>query len=99
MQDKSYIQEIAQKIKDKLDDVDLTGQGLDELFDSYAVLALSKGFSVTNNDVHDAWSAWATKYDPGNVSLVPFDNLPEEIKRQDTPFTLAIKSVAKDLEL
>ena len=73
------------------------GQGTNELFNSYAVLALSKGLKVSNEDVHDAWSAWATKYDPNNESLKPFELLPDKTKKQDTPFTLAIRKVAETL--
>lgn len=98
MQDKSYIRQVAHKIRSLFSNTELPEQGLDELFDSYAVLALNKGMSVTNEDVHNAWSAWATKYDPSNPSLVPFDDLPEKTKAQDTPFTQAIKRIAKDLD-
>ena len=42
MNDKSYIRKLAQEIRSKLDPSALPDQGLDELFDSYAVLALTK---------------------------------------------------------
>ena len=35
---------------------ELPEDGLDQLFSSYALLALSKGVRVSNEDVHDAWS-------------------------------------------
>lgn len=98
MQDKSYIRQVANQIRSRFSHSDLPNKGLDELFDSYAVLALNKGLGVTNEDVHNAWSAWATKYDSDNSSLVPFDDLPNKIKEQDTPFTQAIKEVAKSLD-
>jgi hypothetical protein len=97
MHDKNYIRDIAERIKSKVDPSELPDKGLDELFDTYAVLALSKGGSVTNEDVHDAWSAWASKYDPTNSSLVPFDQLPKNIQSEDSRFTVAIREVAKSL--
>lgn len=97
MADETYIRDLAQQIRSKFDKSELPDKGLDELFNSYAVLALSKGTAVTNEDVHDAWSAWAAKFDPDNESLVPFDELPVETQKSDTPFTKAIREVAASL--
>ena len=98
MEDKNYIREVAERIRAKVDQSELPDDGLDELFDSYAVLALSKGEETTNEDVHNAWSAWATKYDPQNTSLVPFERLSTNIQEEDSKFTLAIRDTAKALE-
>ncbi len=98
MDDKNYIRELAQQIRAKVNQTDLPNRGLDELFDSYAVLALAKGSNVTNEDVHNAWSAWATKYAPDSESLVPYDELSEKVQQDDTRFTAAIKTVAKSIE-
>jgi hypothetical protein len=95
--DKNYIRDLAGRIRSKVDPSELPDKGLDDLFDSYAVLALSKGVAVTNEDVHDAWSAWATKYDPTNKSLVPFIELPQDVQADDTRFTDAIRAVAMTL--
>lgn len=97
MDDKNYIRELALQIRTKIDQSALPDKGLDELFDSYAVLVLTKGAGVTNEDVHDAWSAWATKYNPASDSLVPFNELPKEVQDDDTRFTQAIKDVAKTI--
>ena len=97
MDDENYIRDLAGQIRIKVDGSELPDQGLDELFDSYAVLALSKGTNVTNEDVHNAWSAWATKYDPSNTSLVPFNELPDNVKQEDSRFTSAIREVATSL--
>ncbi|MCX6728345.1 MAG: hypothetical protein NTV39_01050 [Candidatus Saccharibacteria bacterium] len=97
MNSESYIRELGSKIRSKIDPSKLPSQGLDELFDSYAVLALAKGVDVNNEDVHDAWSAWATKFDPQNSSLVPFDELSDSTKQQDDIFTKAIAEVASTL--
>lgn len=98
MNDESYIQEVAQQIRGLVDPSALPEQGLDELFNSYAVLALAKGEEVTDEDVHNAWSAWASKYSPDSKSLVPFDELSDDVKSEDTRFTTAIRTVAKTIK-
>jgi len=97
MSDKSYTDEIASKIRLLIDPSKLPADGLDELFDSYALLALSKGSDVTNEDVHDAWSIWASKFDSNNPSIKPYDELDTETKSEDTIFTDAIRKVSKSL--
>ena len=98
MEDSNYIRELASEIRAKVDQSALPNEGLDELFYSYAVLALTKGVEVTNEDVHDAWSAWATKYNPTSDSLVPFDQLPTSVQEDDTRFTKAIREVSSNIE-
>lgn len=93
----NYIEEIAEQIREKLDPEQLPDRGLDQLFASYALLALSKGSSVTNEDVHDAWSVWATEFDQDNASLVPFDQLSAKTQRQDQVYRDAIRDVAATL--
>ena len=94
MHDPNYIEEISALIRAKIDPNKLPDEGLDQLFASYALLALSKGQAVTNEDVHDAWSAWATQYDPTNDSIVPFDELKPDVQAEDTIFRDAIREVA-----
>jgi hypothetical protein len=93
----NYIAETAAAIRALIDPDKLPPEGLDDLFASYALLALSKGVEVTNEDVHDAWSAWASKYDPENDSLVPFEELNAKTQAEDTVFRDAIRQVAEDL--
>ncbi len=97
MDDKNYIQEIAEKIRQHFRSNELPKDGLSDLFNSYAVLALTKGAAVTNEDVHDAWAAWAAKYSPESDSLVPYDQLSKSVQDEDSKFTAAIKEVAKTL--
>lgn len=94
----NYIQEIAERIRAKINPADLPDDGLDQLFASYALLALSKGPTVTNEDVHDAWSVWATEFDPANDSLVPFDELSPETQAQDKVYRDAINEIAASLD-
>jgi hypothetical protein len=62
------------------------------------LLALSKGEAVESEDVHDAWSVRATQFDPGNDSLVPFDELTSEVQAQDIIFRDAIREVSRGLK-
>lgn len=95
--DKNYLREVANQIRGHFSDDELPTRGLDDLFDLYAVLALLKGETVTNADVHDAWCAWATKYDASNKSLVPYDELPNDVKSEDSKFRLAIQKTAQKI--
>jgi hypothetical protein len=93
----NYIEEIASRIRSEFDSAQLPNEGLDQLFASYALLALTKGPEVTNEDVHDAWSVWATEFDEHNPSLVPFDQLSPETQAEDGRFRDAINKVASEL--
>lgn len=97
MADQNYIRKIANQIRAEAGYLVLPIRGIEELFDTYAVLALSRGPETTDEDVHDAWSAWATKYDPDDDSNIPFNELSNEMKQKDTKYTQAICSVAKTL--
>jgi hypothetical protein len=96
--DENYITEVAQKIREQISPDKLPADGLDQLFASYALLALSRGTSVSNEDVHDAWSVWATQFDPENESLVPYESLGPDVQEQDTVFRDAIRMIARSLE-
>lgn len=97
MADNTYIQEIAKQIRSKFSSSEVPANGADELFNSYALLALSKGTAVTDEDVHDAWAAWATKFNPNDEAIVPFDELTKNVQSTDTPYTKAIQEVAATL--
>lgn len=58
---------------------------------NYAVLCLVVGENVTNEDVHDAWAAYEIVH--GNAkhkSLIPFNELTEEVQALDEPYRDAI---------
>lgn len=61
----------------------------------YALLCLTKGEATTCQDVHDAWSAWATQVVPSHRSLVPFKDLSPAVQELDRPYRDAIREVAK----
>jgi hypothetical protein len=92
----NYMESLAQRIRDSLDP-DLVPEGdTDSLFLSYAVLAKTKGDTVTNADVHDAWVAWMTSIDPAHESLIPYEELPADTRTEDSPFAAAIRSVSAE---
>lgn len=97
MSNDNYIRKISKSIRKNFDNSELPENGLDDLFDIYAVLALAKSASVTDEDVHNAWSAWATKYDSTNSSIIPYSELSQEIKIADRKFTIAIRNIASTL--
>ncbi|MGW5862080.1 DUF7701 domain-containing protein [Streptomyces sp. NPDC055239] len=67
----------------------------DDLFRIYAVLLLAKGEQVSNEDVHNAWSAWMQSADSAHKALVPFSDLDTETRALDAPYTEAIRAAAR----
>lgn len=93
-----YVDRVALAVRDATpSDLVPTGDGVDVLFRLYALLTLVKGTHVTTQDVHDAWSVWMADRDPSHESLVPFDDLPTDVRREDEPFAAAIRAVAAEL--
>lgn len=83
--------ELTDKLKDKLDIPS-------ELARLYAFLALTSGAGTTNEEVHDAWAYWTAvdRDDPDHKSMVPFDDLDEDVQDLDTPYRDAIREVARE---
>ncbi len=69
------------------------------LYRQYAVLLLAKGQDVTAEDVHNAWAAWASDYDPESRNLLPFKELSLRAQRKDEPYVNAIRQVAEHMRL
>ncbi|WP_263168584.1 hypothetical protein [Streptomyces sp. SCSIO ZS0520] len=67
----------------------------DDLFRIYAVLLRAKGEQVTDEDVHDAWSAWMQSIDSGHKALVPYHDLDAAIQAFDAPYAEAIRTAAR----
>ena len=91
----NYIQKVANAIRDDVPRDALPASDMDALFILYAVLCLTKGSKVSREDVHDAWSAWMTLRGEGHESLVPYEELPAEVRAEDDPFVVAIRRVAE----
>ena len=68
-----------------------------ELLRIYAVLCLVKGSQVTNEDVHDAWSAWKSGFGEEHKSLKPFDELDQRTQDLDTEYRDAIRAASTQI--
>lgn len=68
-----------------------------ELLDLYTLLAYVKGQQVTCEDVHHAWATWQGKSKSSHRWLIPFGELPDEVKAKDQPYVDAIKAVAAEV--
>lgn len=66
-----------------------------ELLDLYALLVCVRGVYVTWEDVHDAWSIWRTNTRPEHKSIIPFDDLAEDVQKMDAEYAEAIKATAR----
>ena len=91
----TYLDDIARRIEAEVPSDDLPDEETADLFVSYAVLLLAKGEGVTRVDVHNAWVAWMQANGKRHESMVPFDELPSDTQAEDSPFVLAIRSVAR----
>jgi hypothetical protein len=88
----SYLRELSEAIRAEVP-ARLIPEDADDLFLIYAVLARVKGEQVTEEDVHDAWTAWMETRGQRHQSMVPFDQLPQEVRVEDRPFVAAIHAV------
>lgn len=93
----SYIDEIATRIRSRVDPVALPDQPSEDLFRIYAVLALTVGSSVTVSDIHNAWAAWMSGQNSSHESLLPASQLDASVIRSDLPFMSAVKEVANEI--
>jgi hypothetical protein len=92
----TYIDEIAQAVRARVDPAIVPKRDVERLFRIYAVLVLAKGVEVTAEDVHDAWAAWECDRKPDSPSIVPFGHLTPRVQAMDAPFVEAIRQVARE---
>ncbi len=90
-----YIDALAQKIWAETEGAGVPDRQSYPLYRMYAVLALVRGEETSNENVHDAWSAWQAGIRPNHPSLVPFDQLAPKIQDLDTLYRDAIRRVAR----
>ena len=92
-----YLDELADAIRQAVPPEALPDGETLSLFRAYAVLLLAKGEGVTRADVHNAWVAWMAGQDGDHESLIPFSDLDVETQAEDSPFVVAIRTVARSL--
>lgn len=90
-----YLDPIADAIKSFVPPDRMPDEEASDLFRLYAVLLLAKGTSVTQSDIHDAWSAWMTLRDENHKSLVPYEYLDTATQVEDAVFVEAVRKAAK----
>jgi hypothetical protein len=90
----TYLERDAELIRQRLPEGTAVPEDSDDLFLMYAVLLRAKGVGVQASDVHDAWSAWMLRVDPGHESIRPFGELDAETRGEDGPFLVAIRAAA-----
>jgi len=92
-----YLDEIAQAIRRNIPADRMPPDAAGELLRLYAVLLRAKGGTVTQSDVHDAWSAWMAERDVNHESLVRYSDLAPEVREEDRVFASAIRRASDEL--
>ncbi|MET9372259.1 hypothetical protein ABZY00_31085 [Streptomyces griseoflavus] len=67
------------------------------LFRMYAVLLKAKGAEVTDEDVHDAWTAWMQTVNSSHEALIPYADLDPATRAFDAPYAEAIRRAARQM--
>jgi len=94
----NYLDAIAAMIRDEVPSRALPPtKGTESLFRIYAVLLQAKGSQVSSQDVHNAWVAWMAGRDDDHSALVAYEELPEDVAREDDVYVAAIRRVATRL--
>lgn len=91
----TYVDDLALAIRVAVPSSAIPDEDTTDLFRSYAVLLLAKGQHVTREDAHNAWVAWMASKGEVHETMVPFDELPPATRAEDSPFVVAIRSVAR----
>lgn len=94
----TYLDALAEDIRKAVPPAAMPDEDTSDLFLAYAVLLLAKGEAVTREDVHNSWVAWMESKGEEHESMVPFAELPLGTQGEDSPFVLAIRSVARTLQ-
>ncbi len=92
-----YLDDLAAKIQEHIPENRLPDGDADDLFRLYAILLRAKGTSVAESDIHDAWSAWMSRRDGEHASLVPYEDLSEDVREEDRIFATAVRNAADDV--
>jgi hypothetical protein len=82
--DPNYVEEIRARLAEILPTCDPA------LLDLYTLLGLEFGTATDEVMVHNAWSVWCNRTDPGHRSLIPFPFLSPEVQELDRKYVEAI---------
>jgi hypothetical protein len=91
----TYLEILSREIRDAVPSEALPDDDTSGLFLIYAVLLLAKGEEVRREDVHNAWVVWMTGKGEQHPSMVPFSQLPPATQAEDSPFVVAVRTVAR----
>ncbi|MFI6694656.1 hypothetical protein ACIBLA_23415 [Streptomyces sp. NPDC050433] len=94
----TYLDPLADLIRSCLPSSAEPPANSDDLFRIYAVLLQAKGEQVTDEDVHNAWSAWMQSVNSAHHALVPFHDLDRKTRAFDAPYAEAIRAAARQAE-
>ena len=96
----TYIDDVVKKVSER---THIKDQNLVRL---YALLVLTKGEYISSEDVHDAWAMnmnfkQRTEFCYGHEhkSIVPFDELTEEVQNRDIKYVDILVEIAKEQDL
>lgn len=90
----NYLELLAREILQAVPVDALPDDDTSTLFLIYAVVLLARGGDTGRDDVHNAWVAWMTIKGLQHNSMVPFAELPSDTQAEDSPFVIAIRTVA-----
>lgn len=91
----TYLATLAAEIKEAVPSQALPDTDTSNLFLVYAVLLLAKGDKVSGEDVHNAWVSWMLSNGEQHESMAPWTELPQATKVEDSPFVVAIRTIAR----
>jgi hypothetical protein len=91
----TYLDVLAEEIRRAVPPDALPDEDTSSLFRIYAVLLLAKGQDVTREDVHNAWVTWMLERGETHESMVPFAELSAETQAEDSPYMVAVRTVAR----
>ena len=94
----TYLDQLADLIRSCLPAEAEPPADSDNLFRIYAVLLRAKGEQVTEEDIHDAWSAWMQSVNSRHQALVPFQDLDAQTRAFDAPYAQAIRAASRYLQ-
>lgn len=92
----SYLESLAKEIQQAVSGDALPTDDTSNLFLMYAVVLLARGEEASREDVHNAWVAWMITKGEQHESMVPFAELPRSTQDEDSPFVIAIRTVARN---